>query len=169
MLKITCYTVYSWVIDLLYEYKVYSILFCIYLSQTRCKGILIHQGILWKNAREACFRRAFRVPHRSSSNISETGLRFANAFKSNEQQSSVSSQFNLIKFLVYGFQTGTAYSILGRISVLYAGSLVSPGTREKFWRRKPKVFVALEEISEHFAGDTSDIHSPGPTIAKTSL
>ena len=41
---------------------------------------------------------------------------------------------------------GAAYSNLGRTKVLYATSLV--GAKAKFLRRKPKVLVALDEISE---------------------
>ena len=43
---------------------------------------------------------------------------------------------------------GTAYSNLGRTKVLYATSLVLLGAKAKFLRRKPKVLVALDEISE---------------------
>ena len=41
-----------------------------------------------------------------------------------------------------------AYSSLGLTKVLYATSLVLLGAKAKFPRRKPSVFVALEEISE---------------------
>ena len=41
-----------------------------------------------------------------------------------------------------------AYSNLGRTKVLYATSLVLLGAKAKFLRRKPKVLVALDEISE---------------------
>ena len=43
---------------------------------------------------------------------------------------------------------GAAYSSLGRTKVLYATFLVLFGTKAKFLRRKPSVFVALEEIYE---------------------
>ena len=43
---------------------------------------------------------------------------------------------------------GAAYSSLGHTKVLYATSLVILGAKAKFLRRKPNVFVALEEISE---------------------
>ena len=43
---------------------------------------------------------------------------------------------------------GAAYSSLGRTKVLYATSFVLLGTKAKFLRRKPSVFVALAEISE---------------------
>ena len=41
-----------------------------------------------------------------------------------------------------------AYSNLGRAKLLYAFSLVLPGAKAKFLRRKPIVLVTLEEISE---------------------
>ena len=44
--------------------------------------------------------------------------------------------------------TGAAYSNLGRTKVLYATSLVLLDAKAKFLRRKPKVLVALDEISE---------------------
>ena len=47
-----------------------------------------------------------------------------------------------------GLQMGAAYSNLGRTKVLYATSLVLLGAKAKFLRRKPKVLVALDEISE---------------------
>ena len=43
---------------------------------------------------------------------------------------------------------GAAYSSLGRTKVLCATSLVLLGAKAKFLRRKPKVLVALDEISE---------------------
>ena len=44
---------------------------------------------------------------------------------------------------------GAAYSSLGRTKVLYATSLVLlAGAKAKFLRRKPSVFVVLEEFSE---------------------
>ena len=43
---------------------------------------------------------------------------------------------------------GAAYSSLGRTKVLYALFLVLLGAKAAFLRRKPKVLVALEEISE---------------------
>ena len=43
---------------------------------------------------------------------------------------------------------GAAYSTLGHTKVLYATSLVLLGAKAKFLRRKPKVLVALDEISE---------------------
>ena len=43
---------------------------------------------------------------------------------------------------------GAAYSNLGRTRVLYATSLVLLGVKAKFLQRKPKVSVALDEISE---------------------
>ena len=43
---------------------------------------------------------------------------------------------------------GAAYSSLGRTKVLYAASLVLLSAKAKFLRRKPKVLVALDEISE---------------------
>ena len=45
-------------------------------------------------------------------------------------------------------QIDAAYSSLGRTKVLYATSLVLLGAKAKFLRKKPSVFVALEEISE---------------------
>ena len=41
-----------------------------------------------------------------------------------------------------------ACSNLGSTNVLYATSLVLLGAKAKFLRRKPKVLVALDEISE---------------------
>ena len=43
---------------------------------------------------------------------------------------------------------GAAYSSLGRTKVLYETSLVLLGAKAKFLWRKPKVLVALDEISE---------------------
>ena len=43
---------------------------------------------------------------------------------------------------------GAAYSDLGRTKVLHATSLVLLDAKAKFLRRKPKVLVALDEISE---------------------
>ena len=43
---------------------------------------------------------------------------------------------------------GAAYSSLGRTKVLYGPSLVLLGAKAKFLQRKPKVLVALDEISE---------------------
>ena len=43
---------------------------------------------------------------------------------------------------------GAAYSDLGRTNVLYATSLVLLGAKAKFLRKRPKVLVALDEISE---------------------
>ena len=43
---------------------------------------------------------------------------------------------------------GAAYSNLGRTKVLYATPLILPGAKAKFLQRKPKVLVALDEISE---------------------
>ena len=43
---------------------------------------------------------------------------------------------------------GAAYFSLGRSKVLYATYLVLFGAKAKFLRRKPSVFVALEEISK---------------------
>ena len=43
---------------------------------------------------------------------------------------------------------GAAYSNLGRTKVLYATFLVLLGAKAKFLQRKPKVLVALDEISE---------------------
>ena len=43
---------------------------------------------------------------------------------------------------------GAAYSNLGRTKVLYETSLVLLGAKAKFPQRKPKVLVALDEISE---------------------
>ena len=43
---------------------------------------------------------------------------------------------------------GAANSNLGRTKVLYATSLVLLGAKAKFLQRKPKVLVALDEISE---------------------
>ena len=43
---------------------------------------------------------------------------------------------------------GAAYPSLGRNKVLYATSLVLLGAKAKFLRKKPEVFVALDEISE---------------------
>ena len=43
---------------------------------------------------------------------------------------------------------GAAYSSLDRTKVLYATSLVLLGAKATLLRRKPKVLVALEEISE---------------------
>ena len=45
-------------------------------------------------------------------------------------------------------QMGAAYSILGHTKVLYVTSLVLLGAKAKFLRRKPKVLLALDEISE---------------------
>ena len=42
---------------------------------------------------------------------------------------------------------GAAHSSSGRTKVLYATSLVLLGAKAKFLRRKPKVLVALDEIS----------------------
>ena len=43
---------------------------------------------------------------------------------------------------------GAAYSSLGHTKVFYATSLVLLGAKAKVLRRKPKVLVALDEISE---------------------
>ena len=43
---------------------------------------------------------------------------------------------------------GAAYSSLGCTKVLYATSLVLLGAKAKFLRRKPKILVALDDISE---------------------
>ena len=43
---------------------------------------------------------------------------------------------------------GAAYSNLGRTKILYATSLVLLGANAKFLRWKPKVLVALDEITE---------------------
>ena len=50
--------------------------------------------------------------------------------------------------LQYGLQIGAAYYSLGRTKVLYVSSLVLLGAKAKFLGRKPKVLVALDEISE---------------------
>ena len=47
-----------------------------------------------------------------------------------------------------GSKLSIAYSSLGRTKVLYATSLVLLGAKAKFLRRKSKVLVALDEISE---------------------
>ena len=45
---------------------------------------------------------------------------------------------------------GATFSSLGRTEVLYATSLVLLGAKAKFLRRKTRVLVALEEISEMY-------------------
>ena len=43
---------------------------------------------------------------------------------------------------------GAAYSNLGHTKVLFATLFVLLGAKAKFLRRKPKVLVALDEISD---------------------
>ena len=49
---------------------------------------------------------------------------------------------------LYGLQISAAYSSKGHTKVLYATSIVLLGAKAKFLQRKPKVLVALDEISE---------------------
>ena len=92
--------------------------------------------------------QAFRVGHCSSSSISPTLLVLRHLLQ--EQRAAVLYTFSTcwIWVLEYGLQMGAAYSSLGRTKVLYATSLVLLVAKDKFLWRKPKVLVALDEISE---------------------
>ena len=109
---------------------------------------IIPQWILWKKGRRDWSIRASRVGHCRSLSISPTLLVLRHLL--GVQRVAVLCTFSTcwIWVLQYGLQIGAAYFSLGRTKVLYTTSLVLLGTKAKFLRRKPKVSVASDEISE---------------------
>ena len=109
---------------------------------------IIPQWILWKKSREDWSLCASRVGHCSLSSISPTLQVLRHPLQ--VQRVAVLCSFSTcwIWVLQYGLQKDAAYSSLGRTKVLYATSLVFLSAKANFLRRKPKVLVALDEISE---------------------
>ena len=106
------------------------------------------QWILWKRNKKDWSLRASRDGHSSSSSITPTLLVFRHLLQ--VHRAAVLWTFSIWLFwsFEWGLQMGAAYSSLDRTKVLYATSLVLLGAKAKFLRRKPSVYVALEEICE---------------------